>query len=64
MLEAVFGYKIMFTFNNQDGSLNGGIANSPQGLVKIFELVRKMDGSNLVIKDETIYVESNTIPFD
>ena len=59
MLKALFGYKIMFTFDMPDGTLNGGICNSPESLVIVFQRVAELHGSNLMIKDETIYLQED-----
>lgn len=57
MLSPIFGYKIMFTFDNPDGSQNGGVCDSPHVLGKLFEIVAQLEGTNLVIEDKTIYKE-------
>lgn len=59
MLAILVGYKIMFTFDMPDGSKNGGLCNHPAALSEVFELVRKMGGTNLVIEDKTIYVKTH-----
>ena len=62
MLEAVLGYKIMFFFDMPDGTKNGGITSSPESLTWIFEMYRHHNGTNLVIRDETIYKEIEDNP--
>jgi hypothetical protein len=52
---ALLGHKFTFTFNNSDGSPNGGLCNSPEGVLKIIELVKNLGGTDLVIKDESMY---------
>lgn len=51
------GYKIMFTFDNPDGSANGGVCTDPNALPKLFQMVKDMKGANLVIKDESFYMK-------
>lgn len=53
--EALLGHKFLFTFNNPDGSPNGGLCDSPEGVLKIINHVKEIGGRDLVIKDETMY---------
>ena len=59
MLNAPFGYKIMFFFDMPDGSKNGGLCDHPYAIPKVFEMVREIGGINLVVEDKTIYVKSH-----
>jgi hypothetical protein len=59
---APFRCKFMFTFDNADGTLNGGITSDPNALPHIVEMVRDLGGTNLVIKDESIYKKVTNSP--
>lgn len=59
MLAMPFGYKIMFRFKMPDGTDNGGLCYHPDALPTIFEIIRKLGGTELVIEDNTIYVDTN-----
>lgn len=57
-LDAPFGSKFTFTFTNLDRSHNGGICSSAEILSRLVETVKEMGGTNLVIKDESIYLKA------
>lgn len=61
MLYAPFGYKIMFTFDMPDGTKNGGLTSKPESIHWIWALYRDHNGTNLVIRDETIYKECDEL---
>lgn len=54
---APFGYKISFRFDMPDGTPNGGFCDNPGCIPRVFEIVRELEGVNLVIRDETFYVK-------
>lgn len=54
---APFGAKFSFTFVNSDGTPNGGFCNDTASLPRLVEMVRKIGGTALVIKDETVYLK-------
>lgn len=56
-LTAPLGHKITFTFDMPDGNKNGGITSNPEALLWIWRVYTEHKGTNLVIKDETIYKE-------
>ncbi len=53
------GYKIWFMFDMPDGTQNGGITDNPHGLLWMCERYRENNGRNLVITDETFYIDTN-----
>lgn len=59
MLATPFGYKITFMFKMPDGTDNGGYCDHPAALPTVFEMVRKLGGTELVIEDNTIYVDTH-----
>lgn len=56
-LDTPFGNKFTFTFKNPDGTPNGGMCNNSESLPGLVEWVRDMQGTELVIKDESIYIK-------
>jgi hypothetical protein len=56
MFHAVGEYKIIFTFKMPDGTLSAGVCDHPKGLPEVFEIVRRLGGTELIIEDKTIYV--------
>ena len=62
MREPLLGYKIMFEFDMPDGTKNGGITSVPDALYMIWKIYTGHKGSNLVIKDETFYKDSDELP--
>jgi hypothetical protein len=56
-LDNPFGNKFTFTFKNPDGTPNGGMCNNSESLPGLVEWVRDMQGTELVIKDESIYIK-------
>lgn len=57
-----FGYKIMFTFDMPDGRKNGGITSKANALYMIWKIYTSHSGTNLVIRDETIYKDIDELP--
>ncbi len=55
-MQSPLGAKFFFTFTMPDGTPNGGFCNEAGSLPRIVEIVKCMGGTELVIKDETIYL--------
>ncbi len=56
-MQSPFGAKFSFTFTNPDGTANGGFCSDAESLPRLVEVVKELGGSQLVIKDETIYLK-------
>lgn len=52
-LSEEFGEKWFITFDNADGTHNGGLSSSPEGLIELIKYARLIGGKNIVIKDAT-----------
>lgn len=55
--QSPFGGKFSFTFTMPDGKFNGGFCDDADSLPKLVEIVKEMGGTDLMIKDESIYMK-------
>jgi hypothetical protein len=52
-LKREFGEKWIIKFVQEDGDPSGGMANSFEGVAKLVQTVREINGTNIVIEDHT-----------